>query len=144
MHDAHAAFYSGLLDEFLEAEADLHISLGDLTNDGTAEELRQIYGLLKRKPRNFIHVLGNHDLYAQTRAEVLSLSGQQRAGMNACLDDIGPKEKWNRRSEREWTVSSPMILPCKQEKEPRCGTIPQRGFFGLRQSVIILFLRLWC
>ncbi|SIR54981.1 MULTISPECIES: metallophosphoesterase family protein [Paenibacillus] len=78
LHDAHAAFYSGLLDEFLEADADLHISLGDLTNYGTAEELRQIYGLLRSKPRNFIHVLGNHDLYAQTRAEVLDLSGQQR------------------------------------------------------------------
>jgi Icc protein len=78
LHEAHASFYSGLMDEFLEAEADLHISLGDLTNYGMAEELRQVYGLLGRKQRNFIHVLGNHDLYAQTRAEVLAISGQQR------------------------------------------------------------------
>lgn len=75
---AHSAFYESLLNNFLELDADFHISLGDLTHLGTARELQEVYGLLRRVDRNFIHVLGNHDLYAQTRDQVLEISGQQR------------------------------------------------------------------
>ncbi|MFC5648660.1 metallophosphoesterase family protein [Paenibacillus solisilvae] len=76
--EARTAFYHTLLGHFLDTDADLHISLGDLTNFGSSVELQEVYGLLRRKDRNFIHVLGNHDLYAQTRREVLEITGQQR------------------------------------------------------------------
>ena len=76
--EARTAFYHTLLGRFLDMDADLHISLGDLTNFGSSLELEEVYGLLQREDRNFIHVLGNHDLYWQTRREVLEITGQQR------------------------------------------------------------------
>ncbi|ALC83535.1 MULTISPECIES: metallophosphoesterase family protein [Bacillus] len=76
--NARAAFYQMFIDRFLEIDADLHVSIGDLTNFGHATELQEIYKLLRRKERNFYHALGNHDLYAQTREEVLTITGQPR------------------------------------------------------------------
>lgn len=76
--EARTAFYHTFLDRFLEMDADYHISLGDLTNYGSTEELREVYKLLNREDRTFIHVLGNHDLYGQTRNQVLEITGQQR------------------------------------------------------------------
>lgn len=76
--EARTAFYHTLLGRFLDMDADLHISLGDLTNFGSTLELQEVYELLQREDRNFIHVLGNHDLYWQTRKEVLEITGQQR------------------------------------------------------------------
>lgn len=77
--EARSAFYETLLECFLELDANFHISLGDLTNFGSTSELQEVYELLnRRKDRTFIHVLGNHDLYAQTRKEVLALTGGQR------------------------------------------------------------------
>ncbi len=76
--EARTAFYHTLLGRFLDMDADLHISLGDLTNYGSSLELQEVYELLRRKDRTFIHVLGNHDLYGQTRREVLEITGQQR------------------------------------------------------------------
>jgi predicted phosphodiesterase len=71
-------FYQSLLGRFLDMDADYHISLGDLTHFGTSLELREVYEILRRKERTFIHVLGNHDLYSQKRREVLEITGQQR------------------------------------------------------------------
>ncbi|GGF98666.1 hypothetical protein GCM10010912_49200 [Paenibacillus albidus] len=76
--EARTAFYHTLLGRFMEMDADLHVSLGDLTNFGSSLELQEVYELLRRKDRTFIHVLGNHDLYGQTRKEVLEITGQQR------------------------------------------------------------------
>lgn len=76
--EARDEFYSILLDRFLELEGDVHISLGDLTNYGRTEELQEVYRLINRRNRNFYHVLGNHDLYAQPRKQVLQLTGQAR------------------------------------------------------------------
>jgi len=76
--EARTAFYHTLLGRFLDMDADLHISLGDLTNFGSSLELQEVYELLQREDRTFIHVLGNHDLYWQTRREVLEITGQQR------------------------------------------------------------------
>lgn len=76
--EARTAFYNTLLGRFLDMDADLHISLGDLTNFGSTLELQEVYELLQREDRTFIHVLGNHDLYWQTRMEVLEITGQQR------------------------------------------------------------------
>ncbi|MDQ8735684.1 metallophosphoesterase [Paenibacillus sp. LHD-38] len=76
--EARTAFYHTLLERFLDINADLHISLGDLTNLGSSLELQEVYEILRHKDRTFIHVLGNHDLYTQTRREVLEITGQQR------------------------------------------------------------------
>lgn len=76
--EARTAFYHTLLDHFLNTDADLHISLGDLTNFGSPSELQEVSELLRREDRTFIHVLGNHDVYSQTREQVLAITGQQR------------------------------------------------------------------
>ncbi|XEC92926.1 metallophosphoesterase [Paenibacillus tarimensis] len=76
--EASHAFYQALLERYLDIEADAHISLGDLTNYGTTAELHQVYEMLRRTGRTFYHVLGNHDLYAQPRDEVLRITGQAR------------------------------------------------------------------
>ncbi|SFT19110.1 metallophosphoesterase [Paenibacillus sp. BC26] len=76
--EARTAFYQTLLEQFLNTDADLHISLGDLTNFGSAVELQEVYDLLWHEKRNFVHVLGNHDLYSQTREQVLEITGQER------------------------------------------------------------------
>ncbi|MDQ0116176.1 metallophosphoesterase family protein [Paenibacillus harenae] len=78
LQEARTAFYHTFLGRFLEMDAELHISLGDLTNFGSTLELEEVYELLRHEDRNFIHVLGNHDLYWQTRREVLEITGQQR------------------------------------------------------------------
>ncbi|MFT8321072.1 MAG: metallophosphoesterase family protein [Bacillus sp. (in: firmicutes)] len=76
--DARANFYQIFIERFLEIDADLHVSLGDLTNFGLTLELEGVYELLRKRDRNFFHVLGNHDLYGQTRREVLAITKQAR------------------------------------------------------------------
>lgn len=76
--EARDAFYGSLLGRFCQTEADFHISLGDLTNLGLSRELREVYSLLEPRASTFYHVLGNHDLYSQSRREVLALTGQPR------------------------------------------------------------------
>jgi 3',5'-cyclic-AMP phosphodiesterase len=76
--DARDRFYGSLLGKFLDIEADWHISLGDLTNFGTPAELEGVFGLIRRRDRRFVHVLGNHDLYAMPRDFVLRANGGQR------------------------------------------------------------------
>lgn len=71
-------FYRTVVGKFLDEEGDYHISLGDLTNYGTATELAGIYDFLNKRSRTFYHALGNHDLYAQKRADVLGFTGQAR------------------------------------------------------------------
>ncbi|WP_308638279.1 metallophosphoesterase family protein [Paenibacillus silvisoli] len=76
--EARAVFYQTMLGRFMDEEGNFHISLGDLTNFGTAVELQEVYEYLRRDDRTFIHVLGNHDVYAQTKQEVLEITGGQR------------------------------------------------------------------
>ncbi|ULL16226.1 metallophosphoesterase [Paenibacillus sp. H1-7] len=76
--EARDDFYRIFLDRFLELEGDAHISLGDLTNYGASSELQEVYEMIRQHDRTFYHALGNHDLYAQTRMEVLQITGQAR------------------------------------------------------------------
>ncbi|RAP75174.1 metallophosphoesterase family protein [Paenibacillus montanisoli] len=76
--EARAVFYQTLLGQFMDEDGEFHISLGDLTNFGSSVELREVYEYLRRSDRTFIHVLGNHDLYAQPRRDVLEITGGQR------------------------------------------------------------------
>lgn len=75
---ARNAFYNKMLHHFLSAEADLHISLGDLTNFGTEREINEVYEIIERYDASFFHVLGNHDTYSQTKKDLLTLTGQAR------------------------------------------------------------------
>ncbi|WP_036717513.1 metallophosphoesterase family protein [Paenibacillus harenae] len=77
LREAHTAFYETFLGQFLDVEADYHISLGDLTNYGFPVEMQGVYDIILRKEREFIHVLGNHDLYGQTKKDVLEMTGQK-------------------------------------------------------------------
>jgi 3',5'-cyclic-AMP phosphodiesterase len=70
-------FFSTFMNDFLSQEADYHISIGDLTNIGSTEELEGIYGYIRPYHKSFIHTLGNHDLYSQTREEVLEQTGMK-------------------------------------------------------------------
>jgi Icc protein len=76
--EARNHFYQTFLGRFLELEGDAHISVGDLTNYGHSSELEEVYEIIRKGGRTFYHALGNHDLYAQTRKEVLEISGQAR------------------------------------------------------------------
>jgi Icc protein len=70
--------YSIMLDSFLGTEGQVHISLGDLTHDGYPEEFRSILERTGGSGRHFIHVLGNHDTHSLPKAEITSITGQQR------------------------------------------------------------------
>ncbi|RNF39856.1 metallophosphoesterase family protein [Planococcus salinus] len=72
------AFYETFLERFFSVPADLYVSIGDLTNFGWKEELEEVYALINQHQKPFLHVLGNHDVYGQTREEVLNITGQQR------------------------------------------------------------------
>ncbi|GAB6930854.1 hypothetical protein JCM10914A_48370 [Paenibacillus sp. JCM 10914] len=73
---ARDAFYTTILHHFMSAEADMHISLGDLTNFGTVSEIDEVYSIMERYDRDFVHVLGNHDTYSQTKKDLLQRTGQ--------------------------------------------------------------------
>ncbi|NGP44027.1 metallophosphoesterase [Bacillaceae bacterium SIJ1] len=72
--EARDAFYAEFLHRFFATEADYYISLGDLTNYGEESEVREVYELITRHNKNFIHVFGNHDLYDIPRQALLDQS----------------------------------------------------------------------
>lgn len=61
-------FYTGLLHNFFMEDADLHISLGDVTHMGNPEEWEGIERIVEKYPgRTFRFVLGNHDVLDQSK-----------------------------------------------------------------------------
>lgn len=76
--EARERFYSQFLQKFLEIEADWHISLGDLTNQGVAEEIEYVFSHISESNRSFRHVLGNHDTYSLPKDQILAITGQPR------------------------------------------------------------------
>ncbi|MFD1929831.1 metallophosphoesterase family protein [Sporosarcina siberiensis] len=77
LFEAREEFYEQFIGCFLNVDADLHVSVGDLTNFGRPLELKGIYSLLGDH-REFIHVLGNHDVYSLPKDELLEITGQKR------------------------------------------------------------------
>lgn len=71
-------FHKFGISSIFEEEADLYISLGDLTNFGREDEIQKVYQLIKEtgKYDKFIHVFGNHDLYSSSAKEMSDLTGQ--------------------------------------------------------------------
>lgn len=80
LHTDRDQFFGGLLKQFLDAEADYHISIGDFTNEGRTDELQFVYETIRSHSlnRSFVHVLGNHDTVSMTKHEILEITGQQR------------------------------------------------------------------
>ena len=70
-------FYEIFFEKFFSIPADLYVSIGDLTNFGTQDELTDVYSIIEKHGKPFKHVLGNHDVYGMTRKEVLAITGQQ-------------------------------------------------------------------
>ena len=48
LKESRTVFYEKFMKQFLETEADFHVSIGDLTNYGTESELTEIYGLINQ------------------------------------------------------------------------------------------------
>ena len=71
-------FYESFMAHFFSVPADLYVSIGDLTNFGTQDELEGIYTIIDQHQKPFVHVLGNHDVYAMPREEVLKITKQDR------------------------------------------------------------------
>lgn len=78
MQAARDKAFSTMLGKFLEWDADLHISLGDLTHEGHPEELEFVFDSMESSGRPFIHVLGNHDTLSLPKTEILTITGQQQ------------------------------------------------------------------
>ncbi len=71
-------FYESFMAHFFSIPADLYVSIGDLTNFGAQDELEDIYAIIDQHHKPFVHVLGNHDVYAMRREEVLKITQQDR------------------------------------------------------------------
>ncbi|WP_033542601.1 metallophosphoesterase family protein [Planococcus sp. CAU13] len=71
-------FYESFMAHFFSIPADLYVSIGDLTNFGSQDELEDIYAIIDQHHKPFVHVLGNHDLYGMSRDEVLDITHQER------------------------------------------------------------------
>ncbi|MHA6533965.1 metallophosphoesterase family protein [Paenibacillus sp. BAC0078] len=82
MNEARDTFFEQYLQEFLAAEADYHISVGDLTHAGTASEfkfiMQNVEQALPGSPGRFLYVLGNHDTHACSKTDIQNLTGQPR------------------------------------------------------------------
>lgn len=72
------SFFESFMEQFFSIPADLYVSIGDLTNFGSADELEDIYSMIRQHQKPFVHVLGNHDVYAMTRKNVLHITQQER------------------------------------------------------------------
>ena len=71
-------FYQNYLNEFINIEADLHVSIGDLTHLGLESEFLSIYEHIWNRSKNFRTVLGNHDVLSLPKEKISQLIKQPR------------------------------------------------------------------
>ncbi|MCZ8511530.1 metallophosphoesterase [Paenibacillus filicis] len=76
--EARDQFFKYYFQTFLETEADYHISIGDITHLGIREEFEAIHHYVRNGSRNFRFVLGNHDILAYPKSELLQYTNQPR------------------------------------------------------------------
>lgn len=76
--DARDEFYIRFLHSFFQVKADYYVSIGDLTNFGKDDELTEVYDMINKYNKPFIHTFGNHDLYGIPREEVLKISNMEQ------------------------------------------------------------------
>lgn len=73
-------FYNKLFSLIFSQDADLYLSLGDLTHFGTLKEFRGIYSIIeetKTKNQEFLQVVGNHDLFRFSKWGYQRLTGME-------------------------------------------------------------------
>lgn len=71
-------FYEHFFQKLFEIDAEYYISIGDLTNYGTDREIKGVYDIINKHGKKFIHVLGNHDVYGNSKNNVIEQTGQKR------------------------------------------------------------------
>ncbi|MBU8791590.1 metallophosphoesterase [Oceanobacillus caeni] len=76
--EARDEFYAKFLQSFFEIKADYYVSLGDLTNFGKDDEWHEVYEIIRKYDKPFIHTFGNHDLYGIPRVEALNISNMKQ------------------------------------------------------------------
>lgn len=72
------SFFRTFLSHIFSVEADLYVSVGDLTNFGLEDEVTEIFQLIHEMDKPFIHVIGNHDAYGLPKNKLLELTSQER------------------------------------------------------------------
>ncbi|WP_053942999.1 metallophosphoesterase family protein [Kallipyga gabonensis] len=73
-------FYNKIFASLFAQEADLYLSLGDLTHYGSPREFRSVYKIInshRRENQRFENLVGNHDLLVQTKASYQALTGSK-------------------------------------------------------------------
>lgn len=73
-------FYTNIFRELFKEEADIYVSLGDLTNYGRKAHTREVYSIInscKGPDKRFVQVTGNHDLLAMTKETYKEITGQK-------------------------------------------------------------------
>lgn len=75
-------YYEEYFKTLFEQEADIYVSLGDLTNMGEREEYDLVFNLIKAhgQDKRFINLIGNHDTYVQSKEEVINNYKIERYG----------------------------------------------------------------
>ena len=80
--DARNRLYQTIFAEFLGANVDFHIAVGDVTHEGHEKEWLAIAGLANEngtaRGRNFRFVLGNHDTLQLKKNSILTMMRQPR------------------------------------------------------------------
>lgn len=73
-------FYHKIFASLFAQEADLYLSLGDLTHYGSPREFRSVYKIInshRKENQRFENLVGNHDLLVQTKASYQALTGSK-------------------------------------------------------------------
>ena len=80
--DARNGLYRTVFAEFLGANLDFHIAVGDVTHEGHEKEWMAIAGLVSEngmaRDRNFRFVLGNHDTLQLKKNSIMAMMQQPR------------------------------------------------------------------
>jgi 3',5'-cyclic-AMP phosphodiesterase len=75
--EARDHFFNEYLKNFFSIASDYYVSIGDLTNFGTMQELKEVYEKINSYNKPFFHTIGNHDLYFMSREHVSTLINQK-------------------------------------------------------------------
>jgi 3',5'-cyclic AMP phosphodiesterase CpdA len=78
--EAREKFFPAYLKSFMGTKADFHISVGDLSHMGLAEEFEAVRRLTENTGGALRFVLGNHDVLALPKNELLPVTRQPRYG----------------------------------------------------------------
>lgn len=75
------SFCDSFVKHFFSIPADLYVSIGNLTNSASADDLKYIYSVIQQYGKDFVHVPGNRDYDSMSRKRVLEITQQERFHM---------------------------------------------------------------